>query len=513
MSIALFYSCDDFLDVVPDNRTVLDSPDAVKQLLVDAYPSAHYYHIGEIMSDNAAERNTTSTNSREMLNEEMYKWQEGGLSGTGQDTPAYLWEGHYNAIASANQALQSISEADNPSDYDAQKGEALVCRAYAHFILVNIFAQHYDPATADQLMGIPYNTEPENVAVKHYKRNTIAEVYDLVEKDLTEGLPLIDDKSYEVPKYHFTRAAANAFASRFYLYKGDWDKTIAHANVALGDNIEAKLLPLQALNSIAAEEYRIQYRRVDQPNVLLLMGAASWWSRDARASSLRYGMVSKHRETVYTSPNLAGTSSTYYRAWLTSAADAYYLYKHHEYFKYSYQGATTGVGYVMGANITIEEALLNRAEAYAMKGGSDNFDKAIADVTMLMKKRVNLSSVGGVIAPITIERVRTHYTEAEPTDDKPKIYPDLHPFYETSLSADQMALLKFVTDWRRKEFFHEGMRWFDVKRFHIEVTHTFLVRIVTDPTATPIVLTANDPRRALQIPTSAQNFGVEPNPR
>ncbi|MDR0542422.1 MAG: RagB/SusD family nutrient uptake outer membrane protein, partial [Dysgonamonadaceae bacterium] len=389
-SIALFYSCNDFLDVVPDNRTVLDSPEAVQQLLVDAYPGAHYYHICEIMSDNAGERNVTGTPTREILNREMYYWEEGFLSGTSQDTPSYLWTGYYNAIASANQALQSISEAPDQSKYQAQKGEALICRAFAHFILVNIFAEHYDPATAGTMLGIPYNTEPENVAIKNYKRNSIAEVYDLIEKDLQEGLPLIADNVYEVPKYHFTKAAANAFASRFYLYKGDWDKTIQHADIALGDNIDAKILPLNApvFTDVDATTYRAQYRRVDQPNILLLSGAASWWARDAGSSSLRYGMLTRHWFNVMTTRNIEG-GSIYYKGWQTSAADAIYLYKYPEYFKYSYQGATTGIGYVMGALLTIEEALMNRAEAYAMKGGAGNFDKAIADMTMFLKKRLN----------------------------------------------------------------------------------------------------------------------------
>ena len=55
LMMMLAVSCNSFLDVVPDNRTLLDSPDAVKEILVSAYPQAHYYHICEVMSDNAQE--------------------------------------------------------------------------------------------------------------------------------------------------------------------------------------------------------------------------------------------------------------------------------------------------------------------------------------------------------------------------------------------------------------------------------------------------------------------------
>lgn len=37
LMMMLAVSCNSFLDVVPDNRTLLDSPDAVKEILVSAY--------------------------------------------------------------------------------------------------------------------------------------------------------------------------------------------------------------------------------------------------------------------------------------------------------------------------------------------------------------------------------------------------------------------------------------------------------------------------------------------
>ncbi len=53
---------------------------------------------------------------------------------------------------------------------------------------------------------------------------------------MEEGLQLIDDNNYTVPKYHFNRKAAYAFAARFYLYHQKYDQAIECANIALGDN-------------------------------------------------------------------------------------------------------------------------------------------------------------------------------------------------------------------------------------------------------------------------------------
>jgi len=40
----------------------------------------------------------------------------------------------YHTLASANQALAAIEQMGNPQSLSAQKGEALICRAYNHFV-------------------------------------------------------------------------------------------------------------------------------------------------------------------------------------------------------------------------------------------------------------------------------------------------------------------------------------------------------------------------------------------
>ena len=71
MMVLLAASCNSFLDVVPDNRTLFDCTDAVKEILVSAYPQAHYYHICEVMRDNAQERKVSSTHSRATIHKIM----------------------------------------------------------------------------------------------------------------------------------------------------------------------------------------------------------------------------------------------------------------------------------------------------------------------------------------------------------------------------------------------------------------------------------------------------------
>ena len=195
----------------PDDRTVIDSPDKVKELLVSAYPQAHYMLFAEFMSDNTQDKGAWLYSIYPRRQEEAYYWEV--VSEETQDTPDFYWYGCYKAIAAANHALYAIEQMPNPEDYEAYKGEALVARAYAHFMLVNFWAEHYDPATAETALGVPYVTEPEREALVIYERETVADVYKKIEDDLQAGLPLIRDNAYDVAKYHFNRAAAHAFFS------------------------------------------------------------------------------------------------------------------------------------------------------------------------------------------------------------------------------------------------------------------------------------------------------------
>ena len=105
----------------------------------------------------------------------------------------------------------------NPQSLSAQRGEALLCRAYNHFVLATTFCKAYS-TNADKDLGIPYIKEPETSVNPQYSRGTVAEVYQNIAADLEEGLPLIDDNIYSRVKYHFNKKAAYAFAARFYLY-------------------------------------------------------------------------------------------------------------------------------------------------------------------------------------------------------------------------------------------------------------------------------------------------------
>src|SRR5678810_679707 len=191
-------------------------------------------------------------------------------------------------------------------EYASQKAEALVARAYAHFMLVNVFAKFYDPATASTDPGIPYVTEPERNFIKQYDRGTVASVYDHIEKDLLEGLPYINDKSYSVPKYHFTKAAAYAFASRFYLYKKDYNKVIQYGLQAVPNNdFLSNLRPWNTeYSTIGLNEIAPRYAKAtENANLLLAETNSYWWRINSFA---RYAMTPSVRDQILRTVPVSG---------------------------------------------------------------------------------------------------------------------------------------------------------------------------------------------------------------
>lgn len=209
----MLFSCNNFLDQLPDSRSPLNNKEQIAELLTSAYPKASYIGFCEVMSDNAGE---ASEGSFYDSNARAFAWSD-NYQPDAYDSPQTYWSACYAAIAVANQALEAIPE--NDKLYNAQRGEALVARAYSHFMLVNLFSKFYDQATAGNDPGIPYLTKPDTKMLTKYDRKSVAYVYEMIEKDLVAGMPLIDNNEYKVPGFHFNRSATYAFATRFYLFK------------------------------------------------------------------------------------------------------------------------------------------------------------------------------------------------------------------------------------------------------------------------------------------------------
>lgn len=485
--ISALSGCSKFLEKEPDNRARLNSPEKVAQLLGTAYPQSNYQLMGELASDNASDLVTSSLDVPDWvrLAEDIYFYRDNKGSGANEDTPEGYWFGCYKAIAAANLALKTIADASNKEAYSAQKGEALVARAYAHFMLVNFYSKFYNPASAASDPGVPYVTEPETVSVRPYDRTTVKLVYEMIEKDLMEGLPLLDDNSYNVPKYHFNKAAANAFAARYYLYKKDYTNVIKYATTSVPENsfinnlrpwnTVYNTLPLNGNGSLGRT-----YTAATEKANLLLVETQSWWRR-----ILGLGRYGPSREAVNAA---TGDEPVTGAPWAFSAAQFIsghlFIPKLDEYFVETSIGSGIGNGWQMIPLFTVEEVLFNLAEAYAHTGQTA---KAITLLNNYLSTR--LEGYSPTLDNLDAARI----TNA------------------TGIADIKLAIVQLLLYYRKIEFIHEGLRWFDILRYEIEVTHNKVDGIGN--VLESIKLTKNDPRRVFQVPPTTVESGITPNPR
>lgn len=215
--LATLVSCDKFLDTMPDNRTEIDSPEKVAALLGSAYSNHIFNMVTELLSDNMDNNRAVVTSEADRLYQAIWNYKDNTESGN--DSDESIWTSFWMAIGSANQALEAIDKMGGPAnpELSGSYGEALLARAYGHFVLVNIFCLQYNEETSETDPGLPYMDKPEQGLNPKYDRGTVAEVYRRISSDIQEGLKYVTD-AYDVPKYHFNKQAALAFAARFYLY-------------------------------------------------------------------------------------------------------------------------------------------------------------------------------------------------------------------------------------------------------------------------------------------------------
>lgn len=343
-------------------------------------------------------------------------------------------------------------------------------------MLVTLYAKVYDPATAASDPGVPYVTEPETEVFKQYQRNTVAFVYEMIEKDLLEGYQLIDDQIYRnAPKFHFNEKAAGAFAARFYLFKREYDKVITYASSALGSAVVESIRPWNSvLTELQYFELEAEYTKATTKGNFLLQEAPSVWGRSY--PGIRYGLGDLIANDIFQRDNVSGTRYAYdvYGA----NPQVYNIPKFFEHFVREDINANTGEAYNTIPLLTGEEALLNRAEAYLMQ---NNQNAAIQDLNFFISQ--NMDDYDASQNKVSPSKCANYYG-----------------------TSSQVGIQRAILDFKRAFFMHEGLRWLDILRLKIPVIHT-------TSAGETFELTPDDNRRVLQLPALTKQAGLEPNPR
>jgi len=231
---AFFISCsEDWLDLKPTTQVV--STEAIKNI-VDAeyaingiystlqsyeYYGARMQYYADVTGD---DMQATGTNKRSSLYYMM-------VSNT-DNIYTSLWSKPYEVIRYANNILSQIDALEViPADAarkDDVKGQALALRALALFDVTRVFGNTYLKDNGASLGGCIV-TEVVNPDFQP-ARNTVAECYVQIIKDLTDGIPLLKATKNDGK---INRWAAKTLLSRVYLYKGDNANALIQAEEAI----------------------------------------------------------------------------------------------------------------------------------------------------------------------------------------------------------------------------------------------------------------------------------------
>ena len=519
-SVAILASCADQLDTLPDNRTTLDTPKKIAGLLVTAYPDRTPTLFNEWMSDNTDYMGAQNSQGNRG-GDQYFFWQE--QTEGGNDSPEQVWMLYYEGIYKANEALAAIEDQGGPKNdiLRNSKGEALLIRAYDHFILANEFCRPYNGKTSTKDAGLYYATgiADFSAAAEQSNRGTVADVYAKIAEDIEAGIPLLND-TYEVPKYHFNKQAAYAFATRFYLYYEKWEKAKEYADKLLGSNPTASLRDYRALQAMPLSKSEQAVKIAEaycsaSANCNLLVQTSVSNAGMALAPwliSKRYTLTNYLSETeLFQSNNIWGTSSNLiWKPFTVNSGESNFALLMKLPRESEIRNTTTGSGYLRTLNVdfTMDEALLNRAEAEIMLGQND---AACADMTIWMK---NFFNTNVTLTPTSVQTYfkTVPYAYADAAKMVPSFKKHISPRFTIDVEGSvQESLLQCLLNFRRIETVHQGMRWMDIRRYNIEIPRR-LIGANGKPSKNLDWLEKDDPRQVVQIPQSIREAGVAGNP-
>lgn len=475
------FSCSDFLEeksqseIRPSTLT-----DMEKILEGEGYftqeEAFHFNYALEMLTDDwecvKAEDAEDEDYIRQSKENDLYKfsWDPTMFDENGGGEDITLWQVPYERIMGCNIVLDYIDAMTGDQDKkEYLKGEALALRGFYYWHLVNFFGWSYNDGDPTKELGVPLKLETA-VTGEYLERNTVAEVYDQIITDMTQGAELMEKHPINVSISRLNALSAYALLSRVYLYMDDWDNVIKYATLVLDKNSKlTDLIYLPDNGEVYNQAYsdEILWQRTAYPQSSYVSIIPGYYiSEDLLAlyrKDLPYDTLRDVRaiDTISAAYLVRGGLS-----WDGSGYENSYV-------------AGVSKGGAAGAGIRTAEVYLNRAEAFIRKfiaeGNSEYAESALEDLNDLRSHR----------------------------------FDSLAPYENKTLADFNNAgekLLTFCLEERRRELVAEfNSRWFDLRRLGMpRIVHTYYM----DGETTEYILEEKDRRYVLPIPERV----IEQNP-
>lgn len=445
-ALLLFSSCGDFLKEYSQDLTYASNCDDLDEIMIgNGYLQRNtgaeksdnsYYRYLHLLDDDMQEY----ASKMEAFDQDaiykyqnLFKWDKNPFTNrAGVAFDNNDWDKLYTHIAYMNVINAYVDKFEDDPETQRQrlKGECKFLRASYYFMLVNLYANPYNKATAATELGVPLKLT-EKVEARFFKRNTVEEVYTQIVKDLREAIDHLEGIT-QPSIYRVNQKAAHIMLSRVYLHMNEWELALAEC-----EKIPSYMLELFDLNKYTYGTYdwdinatRVFFNTNSSPEVVFTMGVCDV------ASLLKAGSSGDAAVRTY------GASEDLLNMYSAFEEDGKTDLRRHGFFFNTrtkavdivVPGKSLMTGFHSSANvfdnfiIRNSEVYLNKAEALAML---DRDAEAIAVLEEFWPFRFKDSNL-----------------------------PDI-----SDLSGE--ALVKFIRDERRRELCFECHRWFDLRRYAV----------------------------------------------
>ena len=377
----------------------------------------------------------------------FYTWQQNPFfeySSTQKEMKDPTFDKLYEHIAYVNVIIGYVDQFPEEPIEDRMRiqGEGLFLRGAYYLMLSHLYGMAYDPKTSTTDLSVPLKTT-QYVEDIYYSRATTGEVYDQIASDLRQACRNL--KGVEQPTfYRADELAARVLLGRVLLYRQDYEEAIAACDSALA--LGCPLWDLNTFDATSDAKTRDYILSGKNPEIVFTMG--STLINEMCPPKNDYFLVcayclSNELLTLYTEPKSRGIEdlrfSCYYKEHAT-ASDKYMqnkAYNPHE----SYLEQDVFEAFL----IRTPEVYLNKAEAQAMLG--------------------DVAGAAATLQPLLEARYAT--------GKLPQV-----------ASMGEEELVNFIRDERRREFFMEGHRWADLRRYAVTAKYP-LKKSITHYVYTP----------------------------
>lgn len=431
LSLFLGSSCDEFLNVKPTDSAAAETAihtaaDAgvIINGVMSAMASSYYYGRRFILYGDVKGGDVTIV-SQGRGDDALYSFNHSATSN------AYggFWSQIYYCLLQINNLLANIdrieTEGSGSDALSAYKGQALTLRALMYFDLVRLYGKPYTQDNGASL-GVPMPLAVLDAYAKE-TRKTVAENYTQIVKDLTDAAGLLDN-SKNVTNGYINYYANKAIQARVYLFMGNYGAALAAAEEIITDN-----------------KYTLYGN-----NAWL----ASWSSEFGSEAIFELGIYQNEAD-------LGSSSLGYYfiRKGKISGADGNFV-------------ASTGyIDLLAGDPDDVRHGIMDYDETSQTRFGScnkytgndnkgDKGSPSAVNIKIIRLSEIHLIAAEAAFSSGTPDKAKA----AAYLNDIRKRAPNLPPVTAETITLD------LILEEKSKEFFGEGLRFFDMMRLNKTVT-------------------------------------------